>query len=899
MSKKPKKSGKKSIKNAVVLPPELQSVFNQALAQHQQGQLQQAVDGYSQVLSHEPNHADSLHLVGLVFQSSGDLYQAKEFISRAIELKPNVAGYHYNFGVVLQGLDQHSEAVDAYRAEIRLNPNNAKAYENLGVALQDLDNLKAALPAYQQALALNHKSLIALTNLGTLYFKNGKTVESLNCFDKALVLNPADPELHMKRSGSLLRMGQWAEGWQEYRWRFNAPTFLEANPVRSFGLLHAEMDAIANQRVLISCEQGLGDEVMFASCVNDVIERAKECTVECDPRVVPMFSRSFPKAKVVAKNDFVANKLDSHIPAGDLPYYFRNIDSDFKGAAYLFANAEARGVWRGRLATLPQPLSIGFSWRGGAETRAVAARSIDLKYWKPLFKSVNANFVNLQYRTSPYELTELNEIAGESLCHFDDLDTFGDIEGLAALISELDLVISADNATVHLAGALGVPVWILLPEGPERRWTDGRDDSVWYDSARIFRSSVTGSMGWPKVFKCIIEKLNNFQPIVLRDIDVAGQMPEALHSVSQNGCSGKRAVLLNDTSDWYHWGCSGTSHAVHSALRERNYSVRGIPIAQTCRLEGLPISAADFELDEVYTNFRTLNSTLCDELNAADVVVINGEGSLHGQNATSIGLLYLAHIAKTRHNKPVHIINHSCYPDEGVGNKESPISGLYALVYQELDFIAIREGVSFRQVRELGVECEQSFDCLPLFIEASGIAQNNLSGDGPIVLAGSVVWQRSMGAEIVDFIKTLHERGHRVQLLVGASAYLAADDINFVQWIQGQAPGCTELYYTATEAEWLSVIANASVLVSGRFHHSIAAAFLGTPFVVCESNTPKIAGLLEMLEMPVALAQNRKGLNKHLMAMVVERESEPSAFLLKEEVREALLVAARNNFSKL
>jgi Flp pilus assembly protein TadD len=513
LSKKSKKitpksaAGKSKKAVAQTLPKEWQLLFNQGVEAHRQGNLQQAVDIYSQVLQIFPDHADSLHLVGLVFKSSGDLVQAETFISRAIVLSPKVAGYHYNLGLVLQGLEQHSEAVDAYRAAIRLKADYAQAYENLGVALQDIDDLKAALQVYQQALTLNPKSQIAFKNLGTLYFKNGKTEESLDFFNKALLINPRDLDIHMKCSESLLRMGQWVEGWQEYQWRSSAPSFIKTNAVRSFSLPRAEIDAIANQRVLISCEQALGNEIMFASCVNDVIERAGQCTLECDPRLVPLFSRSFPKAKVVAQNGFDINELDCHLPAGDLPYYFRNASEDFKGAAYLFADVGMRGVWRERLSVLLQPLKVGITWRGGIETRAVAARSIDLKYWWPLLKGVNANFVNLQYRTSQQEIAKLSEIAGESLCHFDDLDAFNDIESLAALISELDLVISADNTTVHLAGALGVPVWVLLPVGPDYRWTDGRDDSVWYNSARLFRSKVTGSAGWPKVFRAIVESV--------------------------------------------------------------------------------------------------------------------------------------------------------------------------------------------------------------------------------------------------------------------------------------------------------------------------------------------------------------------------------------------------------
>jgi tetratricopeptide (TPR) repeat protein len=514
VSKRPKKaisknsSSKNNAKYIAVLSPELQSVFSQALAYHQQGRLQQAVDGYSKVLSHEPNHPDSLHLVGLVFQSSGDLQQAEEFIGRAIRLNPKVAGYHYNLGVVLQGLGQHSEAVETYRAAIRLKADYAQAYENLGVALQDLDNLKAALPAYQQALAINPKSLVALTNLGTLYFKNGKTVESLVCFEKALTIDSVDPELHMKRAGSLLRMARWHEGWGEYRWRFDAPTFLEWNPVRSLSLAPAELNQIAEKRVLVSCEQGLGDEVMFASCFMDVIAKAKTCVLECDPRLVGLFSRSFPEAIVVAKNCFDVGSLDCYLSAGDLPQYFRASDKDFDGTAYLCVDEKLAQVWGERLAHFSKPMNIGFSWRGGVDARMAAARSINIGDWKPLFQAVDANFINLQYRTTHEELTQLQEVGGGVVHHLDDLDAFNDLEGLAAVISGLDLVISADNVTVHLAGALGVPVWVLLPEGPEWRWPDGQSNSVWYSSARLFHSSVTGSAGWSKVITQVIKDLS-------------------------------------------------------------------------------------------------------------------------------------------------------------------------------------------------------------------------------------------------------------------------------------------------------------------------------------------------------------------------------------------------------
>jgi Flp pilus assembly protein TadD len=517
LSKKSKKittklaAGKSKKAVAQTLPKEWQLLFNQGVEAHRQGNLQQTVDIYSQVLQTFPDHADSLHLVGLIFKDSGDLAQAETFISRAIALSPSVAGYHFNFGVLLQESGDNSRAAEAYRNSIRLNPNNLQAYENLGVALQDMDNLKAAEQAYKQALALNKESLVALKNLGTLYFKKANTAESLIYFDKALAISPADPELHLKRSGSLLRMGQWQDGWQEYSWRFNAPTFLETNPVRSIGLpliCSSDTADFNEKRVLISCEQGLGDEIMFASCFADAIKQASHCVLECDPRLLPMYSRSFPGATVVAKNQFDANTLDCYVRAGDLPQYFRHRDEDYTGERYLQASSQLRAHWRNKLDVIGRPLKIGFSWRGGLEARALAARSIELPQWKLLFTTPDVSFVNLQYKTTDDELATLKRFGNDTVSHFDELDAFSDIESLAALISELDLVISADNVTVHLAGALGVPVWILLPEGPERRWTDGRNDSVWYSSARLFHSSVTGGAGWSKVITQVIKDLS-------------------------------------------------------------------------------------------------------------------------------------------------------------------------------------------------------------------------------------------------------------------------------------------------------------------------------------------------------------------------------------------------------
>ena len=888
MSKKPKKSGKRNIKNAVVLPPELQLVFNQALANHKAGNLQEAANGYAQVIHHEGKHADAHHLLGLVFQAAGNLEQAREYIGLAIKLNPGVDGYHFNLGVIQQKSGFLGKAILSYRSAIQLNPKHNQALENLAVALQDDGQTKPALKAYEQALRVLPNSLISLKNLGTLYFRYGATTSALECFEAALTISPADPELVYKRSVSLLRLGRWRSGWLDYQSRHH--------PVRSFGLRYAEALDFKSKTILINREQGLGDEIMFSSCIPDLIAQGAKCILECDQRLVNLFERAFPKVEVVTTIDRVVKSSDCRLPIADLPRFFRNSDNSFPGSPYLFADEELRHVWRKRLKPLPSKLRIGFSWRGGSEERASDARNVTLGQWQKLIASVNADFINLQYKTSLEELGLLQGL-GSNVIHFDELDAFSDIDGLAALMSELDLVISADNATVHLAGALGVETWVLLPEGPELRWTDGHSQSLWYSNVHLHRSS---NLGWSAIFSQFINTLKDYCPQPRADFNDLTKTKSDLKMPVVQSESNPRLLLLNDTSDWYHWGCSCTSLALHQGFRERGFQVEGMPICRTANMLGLP-DVDNFDSDAAFDEFRKQQAGIVSAMEQADLLVLNGEGSLHGVNSTSLGLLYLATIAKQRLGKPVHIINHSCYPP---GAELPAVQQLYCSTYESMDTVAIREPRSLAVLNTLGIVAKGSFDCLPLFIEGvsnelESMSQLQNSCSRPVVIAGSVSWQQSLGEAYMAFIHRLLELGHQVEVLYGASAYLAPDDILFIRALQFKF-GKRLVYRCArSELEWLNIINNASVLVSGRFHYSIAAAFLNTPFVVCESNSTKIAGLLEMLEMPEALAAYSDSLSERLMAMVTERKDEPSAFLLKEKVREALLVAARNNFSGL
>jgi hypothetical protein len=280
--------------------------------------------------------------------------------------------------------------------------------------------------------------------------------------------------------------GDFAAGWDAYEWRFRCDMQERALPwpVWNGG-------SLTDKSLLIHAEQGVGDEILFASCVPDVAKAAQQCVFECDRRLAPLFARSFHEVVVVPRRedfqltpDDVPVRVDERISAGSLPRFFRRAESDFPArSGYLSADAAATKTWRARLQNAGPGLKVGFSWRGGKSANLRARRSTELAQWAPIFSTPGVRFVNLQYDDDG----EAARAQGAAVHDFSDLDRRNELDRLAALISALDLVISVDNSTVHLAGALGVPTWVLLPFVADWRWMLDREDSPWYSSVRLFR----------------------------------------------------------------------------------------------------------------------------------------------------------------------------------------------------------------------------------------------------------------------------------------------------------------------------------------------------------------------------------------------------------------------------
>lgn len=843
------------------MTPELKQALDEtmqlATQRHQAGDLANAEKLYGKVLEFMPEHAPALHNLGLIYLNRGDTAAAELLLSEAVRQNPNEATFHYNLALALQQQKRLVEAELSYAAALRIRPAYREAWENRGVVLQDLERFDEAEQAYRQALVLFACSRVANRNLGNILRVLGRMDEAVQHYLKAMECSPLDGEIAFGYGSALLATGDYVHGWRWSEWRYWSPENLEKSVPCRVPLPKWDGSNLAGRHVLTYGEQGIGDEIMFASCLNDLTAQAQGVTLLCEARLAPLFARSFPAVRIVSKGATgkvptldMSCECDCRISLASLPQFFRKNESSFPKEAYLIADQAAVAAWRQKLAALGKPLKVGISWRGGIEGRAKVARSLDLQLLAPLFERQDAVFVNVQYGCYDDEIAAFNRNVANPLICFPEVDPLREMDDFAALLSALDLVISVDNSTVHLAGALGVPTWVMLPAHADCRWLRGRADALWYPTLRLFWQEKFGKSGWPEVVANIAEQLQRGVEASRLHVPVAADN-RSMIVVSELGEPERPlALMLNDTTYWYHWGCSATSLALHEGLRAAGYRVDSMPVTLFNALSPLPGSLEDFDDDAFYATFCAANRELVERISASDLVFINGEGSLHGFGHVALALLYTAYIAKCRLHKITQIVNHSCYPrDQNVANGELA-DAIYAKVYGVLDFIAVREDRSLQELARIGIAATRSFDCLPLYVQRHPAAM--LDRSKRVVIAGSV----NITPAFVDMMCLLANAaislGYEVQLLVGANAYLAADDVLYAAELHQRLKGRYTLIDAQSEAEWLGTIAEAALLVSGRFHHTIAAASLGTPVLVAASNTAKIEGLLERLQLSAA-----------------------------------------------
>lgn len=469
--------------------------YQQAADLGEAGKLEQAWKMTAAKLMEDPMDFKALVTASYLLRRMGGLPQAYHFALSATRLKPDEPAAWVNLGHVASEMWLIDEAESAY-----------------------LTGLKYAKGAH-------HKSL--LVNLSALYIDNGRFLEAQVIAQGLLKQDPAHKNALANLGFCQLAQRNW-EGWRGYRhtigsdWR---PRVRYNN--------EPEWDGTPGKTIALYADQGLGDEISFASMIPDAIDICKKVIIDCDDRLAGLLRRSFPKAKVYgtkrSKDDAKWDKedwnIDASLPLGQIGEYFRTTDASFPGTAYLIPCPDRVRMWKGFF-TKP---SIGIAWSGGVSRTNARNRRLELKDFAALFE-LDAHFVSLQYKDAS------KDIVGTPVVQYPWATLTQDYDDTAALIASLDYVICVQTAVAHTAGALGIPATVLVPQATQWRYGAAHESIPWVKSLRVIRQENTGH--WRSEIERAIEQVRAHLSLVPRGTGEAARdrnVRHGQHPVRTNG----------------------------------------------------------------------------------------------------------------------------------------------------------------------------------------------------------------------------------------------------------------------------------------------------------------------------------------------------------------------------
>lgn len=555
------------IRQAIIIAPGIADFHcNLGVLLQSQGQIDQAIACFKRALALKPEFAEAHNNLGAAFAGKGDLDQAIACCRSALALKPYDAGAHNNLGNMWKSKGEIDQAIVCYERAVALQPSFAQAHANLGNAWSQKGRIDQAIACYQRALALKPDYAEAHINLGRVLMEKGEVDQAIACYQRALALNPDYPEAHSNLGGAWMRKGQIAQAVYCYqralalkpndpdmlnnlgsaliaqRHLVEAEQFLRAAIAAqpdhasahwNLGLLFllqgdyerglplhewrrkvpglgtraslpgTEWDGsdLAGRRILIHAEQGFGDVIQCVRYVPLIAQRGGKIVLSIPVELMRLMQCLEPIVQLMALNDPLPG-YDVHCSIMSLPLMFRTtLQSIPATMPYLIAPQPIVERWRPRLEAAGKR-KIGLVWAGAPSHREDQTRSMTLQAFAPLAAARDVLFICLQKGSAESEAR--NPPAGMQLVSLgpelnDYLDT-------AAVITQLDLVISVDTSVAHLAGALGKPVWVLLKYVPDWRWLLDRQDSPWYPTMRLFRQTTPGE--WQTPISQIVNELD-------------------------------------------------------------------------------------------------------------------------------------------------------------------------------------------------------------------------------------------------------------------------------------------------------------------------------------------------------------------------------------------------------
>lgn len=440
----------------------MQALLNKGVELHRAGNLQEAATCYNQLLNREPNNPGLLYLLGDIAVRQGCNGIGVNLLTNSIAVRPSV-----------------------------------EAYTALGVAYRHENYYDMAEQAWQDGLKLQPTAEL-YNNIASIYSDHGEPEKALDLVNKSLALAPGNPNARWNKSLALLTAQRWAEAWEHHECRFNA----EVQTISTRRVLNCPLwDGSHVGHLAVHGEQGLGDEVMFMSCLADALQRCDRMTIEVEPRLMDLVQRSFPQVEVYGNEAAMrahGGPFDAVVALGSLGTFFRNQNSDFPGVPYLVPDAERVEYWRRQYAMQGLRPFVGVAWQGGSKETRILQRTIaapNLAFCK------RGTAISLQYG----DHAELTAVQNGYLYYPESKGQ--DIDELAAMTAACDVIVTVAQTLVHVAGAVGVPTHVLTPL--HSSWRYGMSDTMpWYGSVKLHRQKKADDWGQPLAdVKIVIDKL--------------------------------------------------------------------------------------------------------------------------------------------------------------------------------------------------------------------------------------------------------------------------------------------------------------------------------------------------------------------------------------------------------
>lgn len=495
------------------LPPEaskkIVNPFYEATELDKSGKRKEAERIYLELLNQDFDNPAILAALGMNYAAAEKNGLAHLLLQKALELSGGMVDALKRLGIVPKS--DHPDGLEMF-----LKAKRSELLNAIGTCYKHENNVPVARSYFERAQEGLPVNPDIQNNLGTLYINEGKPELAKLHLETAIGVAPDHAQARWNLSLAHLELGDYEQGWPLYKWGIPAKVRMDRNYTKD---PLPTWDGTPGKRLVVYGEQGIGDEILFASCLPDLLRDCPHTVLDCHKKLHRLFATSFPSIDIyptredevllwpMKKDGTPRYDFDAKLALGDLPGYYRRKLEEFPGTPYLKPSAEMELHWNERLSNLPRKPKIGISWIGGHKRTRVEVRSVELETLLPVLRQ-DANWISLQYTPCEDEIKRFTDKHGIAIHHWPEACYSADYDDTAGLVANLDLVITVCTSVVHLAGSMGVPVWVLTPSRPAWRYRLDLDTMPWYDCVTLFRQR-TDSTDWTPVVEEVAANLED------------------------------------------------------------------------------------------------------------------------------------------------------------------------------------------------------------------------------------------------------------------------------------------------------------------------------------------------------------------------------------------------------